>query len=141
MVGDDTFETKQAAYTSLVEKTEAMVEEFVTPCKCEVSGVTSIAGTKCHCPVKAGETAEIVQNAIKGVKMSYAVGEETCSCPNKAKMMAEAAGTETSYVVDGEKTCCEMTARLTLARAKYRAAVAAMSVEEKPAETAEVSGK
>ncbi len=140
VVGDDKFETKQAAYTSLVEQTEAMVEAFVTPCKCEVSGVTSIAGTKCNCPVKAGETTELVKKAISGIQMAYAVGDETCHCPTKAKEMAEAAGVEKSYVVNGEKTSCELTARLNLARSKYRAAVTAMVAQNQQAEQTETTG-
>lgn len=140
VVGDDKFETKQAAFTSLVEQTEAMVEEFVTPCKCEVSGVTSIAGTKCNCPMKAGETTELVKKAVSGIQMAYSVGEETCHCPTKAAEMAKEAGVEKSYVVNGEKTSCEMTARLNLARAKYRAAVAAMVTQNQPAEQTATSG-
>ena len=89
VVGEDKFETKQAAYTSLIEKTEAMVEDFVTPCKCEVSGTTSIAGTKCNCPVKAGETAELVKKAVEGVQLSYAVGDEVCNCPTHAAALAK----------------------------------------------------
>jgi hypothetical protein len=140
VVGEHSFETKQAAYTSLVEQTESMVNDFVTPCKCEVSGVTKIAGTECSCPMKAGKTSEIVQAAIKDIGMTYAVGEETCSCPNKAKAMAKAAGTQATFVVNGEKTSCEMTARLNLARAKYRAAVVAMAAKDVATEAAATSG-
>lgn len=140
VVGEDKFETKQAAYTSLIEKTEAMVNEYVTPCKCEVSGTTTIAGTKCSCPVQAGETAELVKTAVEGVQMSYAVGEEVCACPTKAAEMAKEGGVEKMFVIDGEKTSCEMTARLNLARAKYKAAVAAVVAQNEPAEQPETSG-
>lgn len=140
VVGDDKFETKQAAYTSLIEQTEAMVNEFVTPCKCEVSGTTTIAGTKCNCPVKAGETAELVKTAVEGVQLSYAVGDEMCNCPTKAAEMAKSGGVEKMFVVSGEKTSCEMTARLNLARAKYKAAVAAVVAQNQPAEQTATSG-
>jgi hypothetical protein len=136
VVGKEKFETKEAAYTSLVEQTESMVNEFTTPCKCEVSGTTTIAGTKCACPVKAGETTELVKKAAGEVQMAYAVGEETCHCPTKAAEMAKEAGVEKTFVVNGEKTSCEMTARLNLARAKYRAAVLAMAAQNQPAEEA-----
>ena len=136
VVGTDKFETKQAAYTSLVEQTEAMVDEFVTPCKCEVSGTTTIAGKKCSCPVKAGETAELVQKSIEGVTLAYSVGDEVCNCPTKAAEMAKEGGLEKMFVVNGEKTSCEMTARLNLARAKYKAAVAAVVAQNQPAEAA-----
>ena len=140
VVGEEKFETKQAAFTSLVEQTEAMVEEFTTPCKCEESGTTTIAGTKCNCPVKAGETTELVKKAVSEVHMAYAVGDETCNCPNKAAEMAKEAGVEKTFVVNGEKTSCEMTARLNLARAKYKAAVAAMVAQSQPAEQTATSG-
>lgn len=125
VVGDEKFPTKNEAFVSLVEQTEAAVEEFTTPCKCEASGKTKIAGESCDCPVMAGAMAAKVKSAIQQVSMTYAVGDETCSCPNKAKSMAEAAGTKPAFVVDGEKTDCEMTARLNLARAKFKAAVLA----------------
>jgi len=140
VVGTDKFETKQAAYTSLVEQTEAMVDEFVTPCKCEVSGTTTIAGEKCSCPVKAGETAELVRKSIEGVTLAYAVGDEVCNCPTKAAEMAKEGGVEKMYVVNGEKTSCEMTARLNLARAKYKAAVTAVVAQNKPVASTETSG-
>ena len=44
----------------------------------------------------------------------------------KAKELA-AGGAEMKYVVGGEETCCEMTARLNVARAKYKAAVEALT--------------
>jgi len=140
VVGDAKFETKQAAYTSLIAETEAMVSEFVTPCKCEVSGTTTIAGTKCNCPVKAGQTAELVKNAVEGVQLAYAVGDEVCNCPTKAAEMAKSGGVEKMFVVNGEKTSCEMTARLNLARAKYKAAVAAVVAQNQPAAKAATAG-
>jgi hypothetical protein len=90
--------------------------------------------------VQAGETAELVKTAVEGVTMSYAVGEEVCACPTKAAEMAQEGGVEKMFVVDGEKTSCEMTARLNLARAKYKAAVAAVVAQSKPAEQTETSG-
>ena len=136
VVGEKTFEEKEAAYTSLVEQTEAFVNDFITPCKCETSGVTKIAGKSCNCPVEAGNTAELVKAAAKKVQMTYAVGEETCNCPMKAAEMAKASGAKKEFVVAGEKTCCEMTARLNLARAKYKAAVEALAASQAKSETA-----
>lgn len=130
VVGEKTFETKEAAFTSLVEQTEAYVNEFITPCTCEVSGKTTVAGKSCNCPVEAGSRAELVKTAAAKVQMTYAVGEETCNCPTKAAEMAKASGSKKEFVVAGEKTCCEMTARLNLARAKYKAAVEALVAAE-----------
>lgn len=136
VVGEKSFEAKEAAFTSLVEQTESFVKEFVTPCKCEVSGKTTIAGKSCNCPVEAGSRAELVKTAAAKVQMTYAVGEETCNCPMKAAEMAKTSGSKKEFVVAGEKTCCEMTARLNLARAKYKAAVEALAATEAKTETA-----
>ena len=132
VVGEKSFTEKKAAMTSLVETTEAFVTEFVTPCKCDVSGVTKIAGKSCNCPIDAGKKAELVSTAVSGISMSYVVGEETCNCPNKAAALAKTSGDEQFYVVGEEKTCCEMTARLNLARAKYKAAVEALASVDQP---------
>jgi len=103
VVGETTFEKKEEAYTSLVEKTETFVNDFITPCKCEVSGSTKIAGESCNC------------------------GDKTCSCPHEADALAKNTEAEKFFVVGEEKTCCEKTARLNLARAKYKAAVQAVA--------------
>lgn len=135
VVGKETFEAKEAAFTSLVEQTEAYVKEFITPCKCEVSGTTKIAGKTCNCPVEAGSTAELVKTAAAKVQMTYAVGEKTCNCPMEASKLAKTSGAKKEFVVAGEKTCCEMTARLNLARAKYKAAVEALVANKKDTAT------
>lgn len=125
VVAGKTFDNKDNAFASLVKVTEAKVKEFVTPCKCEKTGATKIAGKTCECSVMAGQTASKVKAAIAKVKMSYAVGKETCDCPNHAAMLAKKSGEKQEYVVAGEKTCCSMDARLKLARAQYKAAVQA----------------
>lgn len=127
VVGENTFEKKEAAMTSLVETTETYVNAFITPCKCETSGTTKIAGKTCNCPVDAGKKAELVSTAASQVKMSYEVGEKSCNCPMKAASLAKTSGEDKLFVVGEEKTCCEMTARLNLARAKYKAAVKALA--------------
>lgn len=140
-VGDEMFDSEGEAFTALVSQTEAMVTEFTTPHTCSVSGNTSIAGTTCSCEMKAGAIAEKVEAATKLVSMSFLVGEETCNCPHAAKAMASKEGLETTFVVNGEKTQCETTARLNLARAKYKAAVmAAMPEPEAAPESAPEAG-
>lgn len=136
VVGKKSFENKEAAYTSLVEQTESFVKEFITPCKCETSGVTKIAGKACNCPVEAGKTSELVKTAAAKVQMTFAVGEKTCNCPMEAAKLAKTSGAKKEFVVAGEKTCCEMTARLNLARAKYKAAVEALAAATKKTEGA-----
>ena len=136
VVGAKTFEKKQEAYTALVESTEKFVNEFVTPSKCEKSGKTSIAGTSCGCPMEAGKRTELVKKAIGEVKMTYVVGEKECNCPTQAKALAETADAKTTYKVAGKSTCCNMEARLNLAKAKYAAAVKALASTEKKEEKA-----
>ena len=126
IVADNAYTDKSEAMTALVEKTEAMVVAYTTPCVCEKSGTTTIAGEKCSCPVTAAKHTELVKAAVESVSLSYVVGEETCNCPMKAKELA-AGGAEMKYVVGDEETCCEMTARLNVARAKYKAAVEALT--------------
>ncbi|WP_404310114.1 hypothetical protein [Neorhodopirellula lusitana] len=126
-VGDKEFDSQEKAMETLVSTTEEMVKSFTTPATCHVSGKTTIAGKSCNCPVEAGTIAKQVQEATQLVSMKYQVGEETCSCPNAAKAMAEKAGVATTYCVDGTETQCAMTARLNLARAKYKAAVTAIA--------------
>lgn len=143
VVGDETFDSKAAAMTVLVSTTEAMVAEFTSASKCEVSGTTTIAGRTCKCPVEAGQTVEKVNSAVTLVVMNYKVGEETCSCPCAAKTLAKKAGVSPVFVVDGVETSCELTARLALARAKYKAAVQAIATTtpatEQPVESTQKS--
>lgn len=132
IVAEKSYDSEQTAFTSLVEQTEKFVTDFTTPCKCEVSGVTKIAGKSCDCPVKTEETTALVKTATDAVAMTYVVGKESCNCPVQAKELASKSGEKTTYVVNGEKTECEMTARLNLARAKYKAAVEALVKLEQP---------
>lgn len=126
-VGEETFATKQEAFATLVSKTEEMVNAFTTPSTCSVSGMTTVAGKSCHCPTEAGTLAAKVSQATQLVSMKYKVGDETCSCPMSAKAMAKKAGVTPTYVVAGTETPCEMTARLALAREKYKAALIALA--------------
>ncbi len=136
VVGEKVFEDKTKAYTSLVEQTETMVNEFVTPATCSKSCTHTVAGKSCKCEVEAGKNAELVKTAIKDIKMTYAVGEKSCNCPNEAGTLAKTSGKEMTYVIGEEKTCCNMTARLTLAKAKYKAAVQALVAANTTKETA-----
>ena len=133
VVGENVFEDKTKAYTSLVEQAEAMDTEFVTPSCCEKSGTHTVAGKACKCEKQGAANAELVKAAIKDIKMTYAVGEKSCNCPHEAGSIAKTSGEKMTYVVGEEKTCCNMTARLTLATAKYKAAVQAIATAEKKA--------
>jgi hypothetical protein len=135
VVMEKKFDSKEDAYVALVEETEKFVTKFTTPGKCEESGATTIAGKSCACPVQGEQTVAAVKSAVDSVAMSYEVGEKTCSCPVEAKKLASDSGESTVFVVAGEKTNCEMTARLNLARAKYKAAVEALVKMEQPETT------
>ena len=81
-----------------------------------------------------------MQQAMAKVTVAYRVGEQECNCPVEAAKVAKESGKELQFVVGAEKTCCEKAARLTLARAKYKAAVEALvkaqSATAKPTTTA-----
>lgn len=126
LVADRAFAKESDAKLALVEATEKHVGAFAKPKKCSVSGTITIAGKKLDCAVEAGQTAKIVQTAMNKVKFTYLVGDKECHCPVEAKQVAKKTGKETVYVVGAEKTCCSVTARLNLARAKYKAAVQAL---------------
>jgi len=74
-------------------------------------------------------------NAMKSVRLTYVVGDEACDCPHAAASLAKTSGKPKLFVVGNEKTECEVTARLNLARAKYRAMVEALAEAEKKMET------
>lgn len=117
------FDNKQQAMQVMVAMTEAMVNDFATPSTCEKSGTTTVAGQKLHCSKTAAKLASDVREAMQTVNVSYEVDGKTCHCPNEATSVAKSTGAEKLFVVNGEKTSCELTSRLNLARAKYRAAI------------------
>jgi hypothetical protein len=129
LVGDDKYESSGKAFEGLVEHTEKFVSDFATPHSCSVSGTTTVAGQSMTCSVKAGEVAAKAKKAMDKVAISYKVGDKTCQCPVEAKTLAASSKSKTLFVVDEEETECEMTARLNLARAKYKAALLAVNVD------------
>ena len=134
-MGEESFADEGQAKLALLEATKEFVAGFGEPCKCEVSGVTSIAGRKTECSHTAGKLADLVRGAMKEVAFAYEVGDEQCACPNHAASLAKSSGKTMLFVVGDEKTNCETTARLALARAKFRAAMEAIVEAESLAET------
>jgi hypothetical protein len=130
VVGNEKFDSSDKAFVSLVDQTEKFVAAFATPSTCKVSGTTTIGGECVTCSVKAGEIATKVKKAMDSVAISYKVGDKSCSCPVEAKTLAADKKMKTLFVVDKEETECEQTARLNLARAKYKAALIAMAPEK-----------
>jgi len=127
VVGTEKFDSSDKAFASLVTQTEKYVTAFATPSTCSVSGKTSIAGESLTCSVAAGEVASKVKKAMDSVAISYKVGDKNCDCPVEAKSLAAAKKAKTLFVVGKEETECEQTARLNLARAKFKAALLAMA--------------
>jgi hypothetical protein len=133
LISKEKFSDAGKAKLALVLATEEFVDNFANPKVCKISGTTSIAGQKTECTKTAAKLAGLMTNAMKTVKISYAVGEETCDCPHAAASLAKTSGEPKLFVVGKEKTQCEVTARLNLARAKYRAMVTALAKAEKEA--------
>jgi len=130
VVEDEKFASEDKAFVALVAHTEKFVNDYATPHTCSVSGNTTIAGESCGCSVKAGEIASKIKSAMSKVSISYKVGDEECSCPTQAATLAKASGAAKKFVIAGEEeTTCDITARLNLARAKYKAAVLAMTAD------------
>ena len=127
VVADKTYETKNVAMVALADATEAYVKGFATPKTCSVSGKTTVAGKELCCDVMAGMRAKVAKEAMAKVNMTYMVGEKECHCPTEASTLAKTSGAEKYFVVGKEKTCCNTTARITLAHAKYKAAVEALA--------------
>ncbi len=62
-----------------------------------------------------------VRAAVKLVKMSYLVDGKKVNCSSQICPKAKAAG-KVKFVVADKETSCEITARITLARARFEAA-------------------
>jgi hypothetical protein len=129
-VGKEKFEASDKAFASLVDQTEKFVAAFATPSTCKESGTTTVGGECVTCSVKASEIATKVKKAMDSVAISYKVGDKSCGCPVEAKVLATEKKAKTIFVVEKEETECEQTARLNLAKAKYKAALIAMAAEK-----------
>jgi hypothetical protein len=126
VVAEKTYDCPDEAKKALVATTEQFVAAFAEPKTCQKSGDITVAGHKACCAGTAAMMAKTAKAAMDEVKMSYAVGEKSCHCPVEAEAMAKDSGDVKLFVVGEEKTACNVTARLNLARAKYKAAVVAL---------------
>lgn len=141
VVGEKEFDSKADAQVALVKATEEFVSKFAEPHTCKASGKVTLAGTEQHCKVSAGALAEKLKETMDKVQMTYLVGKEECHCPTAAAKLAQEAGVDKLFLVGKEKTSCEHTARLNLARAKYKAAVAVLAeAADAKEESKEVQG-
>lgn len=132
VVAKKEYETEDKAYVALVAATESFVADFTKTKECKVSGKYTVAGKELCCNVMASQRAELAKTAMKKVQMAYLVGDKECHCPTEAATLAKSTGSKKQFVVCGEKTGCGTTARLKLARAKYKAAVEALAKADAP---------
>jgi adenosyl cobinamide kinase/adenosyl cobinamide phosphate guanylyltransferase len=139
VVAGQAFECPTQAKKALADATEKYVAAFAEPQTCQETGTCSIAGRKSCCPTMAAATSKQLKTAMAKVKMAFVVGDKKCGCPVAAKQLAKDSGEATQYIVAGQKTPCEVTARLNLARAKYRAAIEILVKAEAQAQTSEDS--
>lgn len=132
VVAKKAYDDKADATYALAKVTEKLVAEFTSTSTCKETGKFFVAGKEHCCSVMAGETAKLVETAVKKVKLTYTVGGEKCDCPLNADTLAKENGKERMFVVGDTKTSCSVTARLNLARAKYKAAVEAIVATDRP---------
>ena len=157
VVGDKAFKTEGEATLHLASLVEKQVEDMKV--------VHYVAGgTDYHCPktaaaeakkarakltyrvggvdftnqAKAEKASVLASEKLGEVKMSYKVGKNSFCCDRMAGVKAKETGKNTLYVVGEEKTGCSVTARLNLARAKYKAAIQALVKAELEAKDQEV---
>ena len=118
-----------------VEAVEKFVGRFASAHNCETSGKTYV-GTKGYaCGKHASTVAAVAKKAMEGVKVKHIVaGKEYC-CPEEAGKAAKESGAKVTYAAADEKTECAKTNRMTVAVAKYKAAIQAIAKAE--AETTE----
>ena len=132
---DKVFQNETEAFAALVDMTEKHVADFAKPKKCETSGKTFVAGKSLCCDVAANEVTTLVKKAMDTVKVTYMVGKTSVCCPDEAKLLAKKSGDKVIQCIAGQKCGgCGTTNRLTLARAKYKAAIEALLAAEKKAQ-------
>ena len=82
-----------------------------------------MGGFDFDCQDKAESVAKLLSERLADVKMSYKVGDASFCCDKMASRTAQKTGKPMHYVVEGEETPCEKTAKLMLSEAMLRAAV------------------
>lgn len=131
VVAEQTYTCPNAATAALADATEKFVAAFVEPRTCSESGTITVCAREFCCSQLASTSAAVAKAAMDKVQLTYRVGTKECSCAIEAESLAKESGEAKEFVVAGaEPTCCEATARLNLARAKYKAAVAALIESE-----------
>ncbi len=141
VVAEKCYTCPNEATVALTEATEQFVASFVEPRTCSESGKVTVCSREFCCSQMASTSASVAKAAMDKVQLTYLVGEKECHCPTEAANLAKESGDPKVFVVAGaEPTCCEVTARLNLARAKYKAAVVAL-MESEPKDSEKLTSK
>lgn len=127
VVAEKEYECCQAAKAALVEQTERFVKDFVAVRSCPASGTTFACGKSTSCSAEAQQWTSTIGKAVDKVKMCYVVDGDQANCSTSAQALAQQKNSKVEYVVGDQKTTCSLSARLELARAKYKSAVQAMA--------------
>jgi len=113
-----------------VEAVEKFVGSFASAHSCETSGKSYVGSKGYECSKHASTVAAVAKKAMEGVKVKHIVaGKEYC-CPEEAGKVAKEAGAKVTYALADEKTECAKTSRMTVAVAKYKAAIQAIAKAE-----------
>ncbi len=141
MVGGKEFCDEKAAYTHMVNEYERVAANYCTVAeakacseektcpltgkkymvKSEGAATYTVAGRNTECSKHAAQIAKAGKDAMQKVSMTYRVSGKDYCCDSMACDHAKAGATK-MYVVNGQETSCEMTARMMLAKAKIEAA-------------------
>ncbi len=127
VVAENEYECCQSAKAALVEQTERFVNDFVSVRRCPASGTTFACGKSTACSAEAQQWTSTIGKAVEKVKMCYVVDGEQTSCSASAEALAQQKNSKVEYVVADQKMNCPLSARLELARAKYKSVVQAMA--------------
>lgn len=127
VVAEKTYECCKSAKAALVEQTERFVNDFVAVRNCPASGTTFACGKSTSCSAEAQQWTSTIGQAVDKVKMCYVVDGQQTSCSASAEALAQQKDAPVEYVVGDQKTTCALSARLELARAKYKSVVQALA--------------
>jgi hypothetical protein len=150
VVGSKSFDDVVAAEKELTSAYDSFTTEATT--------VKYAVGDKCvACPMSAGELAKkenkkmayrlasfdfasedaakkaiaSAKEAAGKVELKTMVGEKCVACPVEAKDLAKKESKKVEYVVGESKTCCDVEAKMNLARARALATLAALEKASK----------
>jgi hypothetical protein len=84
-----------------------------------------VGGVEFESQEDAEDALTAIEHAVKEVKLTYKVGDESYCCSKTAAAKAKETHKELTYVVGDTSTCCEKTAQINLAQAKVKAIVEA----------------